>query len=493
MSNVENSLTEVDVKKLIDIRFHDYLRGEDLSVSWCDAAELINFNRLDIVIKISYLKSIVNSSEVDFKYYESLYLSTIELFTQGSFKEPGMSKKSSAVDFVTAFNHLYSEMKTGGFDIKHGVLPVTKDFIPLDGAHRLAIAYVLGLKVPYVTLPNITCKYDVDYFERAGATPNLIYQLLNEYVKYDNSVKLGIAWPFGELQRSELEEVYGGELIYLKNLQLTKVGLKNLCTIAYHNEAWAGSEIDCWSGIDAKSERCFGKGGETRVFIFKANTHKDNVELKERLRAGRNASKHIVHTTDNTEETKELLDVLLHDYSGVLLNGLELKSLSRLYITFKENQLLNKKSIVISGSSLLSIIGLRDSQDIDVIHSCDVIPDNILGSHNEYAHLYKHSLEEIINYDYLTINILGLKFLNFEELLFFKKQRAESKDIQDFKLLNDFLKGNTSNFKFAIRKVKSNLGVLYRQKKVRLVVHIIRVLKLLGLFNIVKYAYNIFK
>ncbi|MFT4261026.1 MAG: hypothetical protein ACMXX9_01185, partial [Candidatus Woesearchaeota archaeon] len=89
-----------------------------------------NENRLDIIIKYLYVKSYVENN--NYEYYKKLYLTSIKIIN-GGFED----NKKSIDDFLNKFNKLITSIQKKGFNKKYSI-PIGKDGIILNGAHRLA-------------------------------------------------------------------------------------------------------------------------------------------------------------------------------------------------------------------------------------------------------------------------------------------------------------------------------------------------------------------
>lgn len=112
---------------------------------------------------------------------------------------------------------------------------------------------------------------------------------------------------------------------------------------------------------------------------------------------------------------------------------------------------------VVIGAGILEALGLRETNDIDVIvmpHLLEklresgkykeearwgklfLVGDNIdIGSKLEWEN-YSTTIEEAIN---IATIINGVPFLNLEETIKFKKAMGREKDFKDIELINEYL------------------------------------------------------
>ena len=142
------------------------------------------------------------------------------------------------------------------------------------------------------------------------------------------------------------------------------------------------------------------------------------------------------------------------------------------------------ENFVICGSTPLAIFGYCNSNDIDYLSTYDIneISDDI-SSHKMYAHFYKKPINELIfnpeNYFYFN----GIKFLTTNNIIEFKKNRGEPKDLWIIQKMN-----NNNKFKLIFTSIINYISLF----KYKLVGQIIYLSKPLGLYNFLKEIYKFF-
>lgn len=117
------------------------------SLVMLDPRHLIQAKRLDIIVKARYFEALLQGRFVE--PAEHLYRKHILARTGGT--EPAdfhgpVSDKRHIDDYVSACHALLKSMQINGYDVSYPV-PLGNSNIPLNGAHRIACATVLGLKV----------------------------------------------------------------------------------------------------------------------------------------------------------------------------------------------------------------------------------------------------------------------------------------------------------------------------------------------------------
>lgn len=477
--------------KEVDSRFHPYIK-QPIKIEHIKAKELIDYNRIDIIIKIAYLKSLLKNDLNAIAYYEELYLNTIDIFTNGTFSEPGDSDKKSPSDYINQFKEIANSIIENGFNSDIGLIPVSSENIPLDGAHRLAVAYHLNLTLPVVKLKNLNAKYGISYFHKKSQAPMLTYKLINELLKFDDNIRIAIIWPFSKLDRIEqIENIFGEHFIFSTTLKLNSNGVNNLCINAYENETWIGNSKNEWDGSWNKSSKTFIHGYSTHIVLYKSLSAHDDIELKNKFRKEYKNSKHCIHTTDNKNETLKISQITFFPESEKYLNNINIRKLKIIYEFIEKNNI-EKDKVIITGSSLLDLLGLRKANDIDYLiignthKPQDCILNNLLeNSHNKYSHHYRSSLESLFNNKENTFRFLNINFLSIDNIYYFKSKRLEGKDIDDLKLIDIFLNGRFG-YKLKAIKLKRNSIQYIQRKKVFIINLTVIILRKIGLYDAIK-------
>lgn len=124
--------------------------------------------RFDIVAKALYARQRLGLlSERESVVARRLYAQHIHIRTGGA--EPGdESRKGSIGDFVTQFDALIDSMARTGFDTYHPVPYSQENFLPLNGAHRIAAALAVGSDVALEFRPGPGGLWDMNWFAAHG-------------------------------------------------------------------------------------------------------------------------------------------------------------------------------------------------------------------------------------------------------------------------------------------------------------------------------------
>ena len=158
------TISSVQLKKLLD---NDYIfnlisHRNKIIVYSTNPINLLSKYRFDILVKYYYVKSYIEN--YDLKEAKKIYLSHIKAFN--NFHEPD-GRKNNAKDFIIKFNSLIENIKSCK-NLDKTIIPISTTGIPIDGAHRIAIALYYDLKIQYCVFDLLDGKYDEIFFLQRG-------------------------------------------------------------------------------------------------------------------------------------------------------------------------------------------------------------------------------------------------------------------------------------------------------------------------------------
>ena len=122
---------------------------------------LISQYRYDVFVKYYYVQSYI--TKTNYKLAKKIYLEHIKSFN--NFAEPD-GRKEKPEDFINNFNKLIKNIQKDGID--KTIIPITKNGEIIDGAHRLAIALYLNLKVKFAIFDLLDANYNKEFFINRG-------------------------------------------------------------------------------------------------------------------------------------------------------------------------------------------------------------------------------------------------------------------------------------------------------------------------------------
>ncbi len=478
-------------KEMYKLDKEKFIKEKEIS-----ARDLIVSERIDLVAKIKYIESIENKYNTNF--FTNLYKESINCFSDGTYKEPGNKSKCNFNEYIDTFDNLIDDIKKNGFDNKKSIVPISKDSIILDGSHRTAICAYYNKKIKAASFDVIGKKYDLDYFQKKCMIQKYRDYLCLEYSKMKDNIYAICVWPrcpkdyYEEIDK-EIKSNF--KVIYKKEISFTYKGLRNFLIQIYNNDSWIGSIDDNYKGIDFKLNNCFGDNN-TYFYVIEEKDIKKLNSFKTRIREKVGIGNHSMHTSDNKSESIKILNMILNNNTINFLNNADIykykdkiKELNELKKKFVKNKI-NSNKLVLDGSIVLTLYGLRVNRDIDVIVSDDELKnvEKIIDVHNDELKLYNKTVDDIIYNPDSYFYFDDLKFISLELLKYKKEKRGEKKDKKDIDLINTVLVKN-SFFKKSILGFK----VFMIKSKLRIKHHIMKFLKVTKLEKPFKKVWRIIK
>lgn len=209
-------------------------RGKDYPVEWIDPRTLLVSERLDLVAKVKYIEARESGQIAPF--VRDCYEKHIEAFSYGTFKESGSKDKDSIKKYIDSFHQLIDAIKTSGFDASKSVIPVGRNNILLDGAHRAAAAIYFNKKIPIIRLPNAKIIYDSVYFRKRLLEARYLDYLVLEYAKLKGIVSLAYVSPVIHTKEPLMQQFQkainqDGKLIYSKKITFPNTPEEDFSTV----------------------------------------------------------------------------------------------------------------------------------------------------------------------------------------------------------------------------------------------------------------------
>ena len=433
--------------------------NDDYNIEWIDARELLVSDRIDLIAKIKYIDYFTKYDKCEF--FLDLYRKHIEAFTLGTYTEDNNPKKNSFSKYIKNFNELIIEIGSNGMNANCSVIPVGKNNVILEGAHRTAISIYFNLKVPIVRFEHIVVSANAKYFERALLDDKYLDYMISEYCKWKNNVYIACVWPVAVAQgvdninKLESELNKRCKIIYKKTILITYNGLKNLIPQIYSSHDWVGILDNHFNGSLSKVDAVYCKNKDMLVYVIEAESLQDVVKTKHNIREIFKLDENAIHICDNAEEAVQLSHMLLNNNTIDMLNKgdpFRYKNFNKKLIKLKEQLKEQLDDCVIDSSSVMSLYGIREAEDIDLLSLSYL--DDIGDDHDEYIKYHTCNLYELVLNPEKHLYFNDMKFITLKVLKYFKVKRGEKKDYRDVKLIELYLR-DSEFLKLYILKLKN--------------------------------------
>lgn len=422
------------------------IEDKEVTIEYVDPQQFLVPERFDLLCKLYYIECRENNR--DMKFAKELYKENIRVFTGGRYTENWEPEKNSIEKYFSVFDKLIDEIKVNGFDTKKSIVPVGKDNIILDGAHRTAIAIYFGIELPIVRIETKSWICDYNRFSDMPAEYlDFMAYLFMKYCK--KTYYLGVIWPVSyydpnyDLALRFIKE--NSKVVYLKRTYLNYNGLTQFAMHAYMDQHWAGGFEKKFEGIhDVVNERYAVCAPVTIVIIYdkaieEIRTIKNNVRMI--LHGGFER----IHITDTKEEALRLGKMILNENSINLLNKgyiMRYPQFFDIFLKYRENVLKNnlEDDVCVDTGAVLAIHGLRDTNDLDYLSNTRSFSKKSgeYDCHNQ--EYYDNSgisicVDDIIYGWFNHLYCFDIKFSSLKSVINMKRQRGEPKDAMDIKII----------------------------------------------------------
>ena len=375
--------------------------------------DLLTHKRFDVVVKYMYAKNLSSA------FYKNVYKEHLRIwngFTEGNPKKKGFE------DFDNAFKSIIN-------NVVDEPVPVNPEGHIANGAHRLAAA--LYHQRPINTRntnsdENYPIEADYRVFLNKGLHKHMLQRTALEYAKLKSNTHVICLFPIAHSRFDEVINIIKkhSNIFYQSSEVINGTGQLGLIKEIYLSDGWASEK-----GIMKKCKQCFRGNNNVTFLLIDAQNLETVKEMKKEIRALFKVGNHSVHINDYHEDTIRIAKTVFNDNSLHFLNNRKnvlFPNYKKLMANIKPND-----NEIITGSTVLSLYGLRDCKDIDKIYYNNPPAD----SHNQYVGtLYKLTLDDIFNNPMYHLYYNGFKYVTLNVIKNMKKIRNEPKDIIDVKL-----------------------------------------------------------
>jgi len=376
--------------------------------------DLLTHKRFDVVIKYMY------ASNLSSYFYKDAYKRHLQVWN--NFYE-GNPRKQGFEEFDTAFKSIINN------NVTDPVILNDEGHI-INGAHRLAAALYHQRPIN-VRNANSEENRDIvsDYklFMHKQLPRHIQKRTALEYAKLKSNSYIVCLFPIAHTRIKEVMAIINeySNVFYESSENLNSQGQLSLMKEIYFSEGWVSEE-----GIKRKGNQCFGRDSLVTFILVDAENLENVKEMKAKIRKLFHVGNHSIHINDYHEDTIRIAKTVFNENSIHFLNN----NKNVCYPNYKKlmNEAKPDDNTIITGSSVLSLYGLRDCKDLDLIYYKNAPND----SHNQYLErLYKKTLGDIINNPLCHLYYQGFKYVSLDVIKNMKSLRNEPKDIKDVKLI----------------------------------------------------------
>ena len=410
--------------------------------------ELFRPNRFDLSMK--YLYAEYRDRNINSDFGLNLYKEHLRLWN--GFKEYNRPEKNTFEAFKNEFDEILDSIKENGFDGNKSKISIDSNNELLNGSHRTTACTLYNKDADFYVGENIKdgqldCGYKM--FEDMGLDISYLDASALQLCRMNKNLFVVSLFPAAIGNDSAVEKILNdnGKIAYKKIVKLNSNGAFNLMKQMYYGEEWAGGWNNNFAGFRDKARLCFTNDGPVRVYLVEF----DNVDLaqniKMQIRDIYKIQNHSIHINDTHEETMRLARVLFNDNSIHFMNNSRLahypnfiQQINHFKNWISQNNL-DIEDYCVTASSVLSMYGLRQGNDLDYLHNGEEVKGHqMVHSHNEYGesryHIHRDDIiynpENHFYYD-------DIKFASLDVVKKLKQKRMEQKDIRDIELIDEVI------------------------------------------------------
>lgn len=427
---------------------------KEYEVEFVDAKQFIKPDRIDLMAKLEYIDSVITGKNVE--YAKELYAEHLRAFTLGTYIEAEKPEKNSLEKYLNCFNEMIRSIPKEGFDANKSVVGVSTDGNILDGSHRTAIAIYFNLLLPIIHIERGNPNNNYLFFKKLGLREKYLDYMTYKMISYMDNVYVACLYPIAtETEKdNDIQMILNKDcnVIYKKEVYFNFGGLHNLMIHAYGNggvhDSWVGNEKNGFSGLIPRVKCSYSENKKT-VFYFLTSSSLENViKTKKQIRELFPFGPDSIHITDTKDEAIILSQVVLNDNSLDVLNYGEpfkytnfVNKISAFKNILKQNQC-DFSDYAIDSSSILSIYGLREADDIDYLtKKDDMLPKSgVYENHSTQLRYYNKSIDALIYHPDNYFFFRELKYISIKNTEIMKKNRDEEKDKRDLTLIRNLKK-----------------------------------------------------
>ena len=375
--------------------------------------DLLTHKRFDVVVKYLYAANL--SSE----FYKNAYKEHLKIWNGFHERNP---KKNGFEEFDNAFKSIIN-------NTVDEPVPVNPDGHIANGAHRLAAALYHQRPInTRNTNSNENYPIEADYkvFHKKGLQNHILQRTALEYAKLKSNTHVICLFPIAHTRMEEVMNIIEkhSNIFYKSSEVLNATGQLGLVKEIYLSDGWANEK-----GIRKKCKQCFRGMSKVSFVLIDAKNLETVKEMKKEIRALFKVGNHSVHINDYHIDTIRIAKTVFNENSIHFLNNRK----DVLFPNYKKlmSDTKSDDNTIMTGSTVLSLYGLRDCKDIDLIYFNNPPVD----SHNQYVGtLYKLTIDEIFNNPMYHLYYNGFKYVSLDVIKNMKKIRNEPKDVIDVKL-----------------------------------------------------------
>ena len=452
-------MTQQQLDKLSKGSYLKYSLEDNCIQETIAARKLLCTARFDIYGILIYIDQKVKGVK-NLSWAKNIYKERTGAMTGNKMSELGCDDKNTFDDFITVLDKLIEDFQNCRFDKERTFIPVDKDYIPMDGAHRVACAAYFGEQVNILRFPDREYQFKGYQYLKHELLPTSIsdYMAL-ESIRWYDDLYVFFLWPQAHQSADKLkkaqEMIYANtDVMYDVEYKFTYTAIRNLMIQIYGHMDWLGNIDNEFKNVLVKVDEVWASNGKVQLIVTRGESCEHITKLKAQIREMFGIGLSSCHSTDNMRETRLALNVLLNPLSRHFLERAKpttFKKSFKLVEQFKEIAKIHNLPLgnfILDSSMVLAIYGAREAKDLDFYS----LQGTNINVYQDIADIEEHDETQKQYYEYPVDDYIispehyfvfnEVKFMSLQNLLKFKQTRyaqtKESKDAGDIGLIKNY-------------------------------------------------------
>lgn len=475
-------MTQEQFEKLNKSCYLKYSIDETCHQETISARNLLCSARFDFYAILIYIDHKVRGVS-DLSWAKKIYKERTMAMTGNKLSEPGNENKNNFDDFINVLDKLIYDFQTGNYDYNRTLIPVDKDYIPLDGAHRIACAAYFNEKIKVLCFPNREYLFKgFNYLKKELLPISIADYMAIESTRWHEDLYVFFLWPqahkYTEKLKKAQEIIYASvDVMYDVEYKFTYEAIRNIMLQIYGHMDWLGNIDNNFVNVYKKVDEVWASNGKVQLIITKGKSCEYITKIKTEIREMFGIGLASCHSTDNIRETRLAINAILNPQSRHFLERATptkfkeaYKLLERFKNILKGNEL-DFNDFIIDSSMVLALYGARNANDLDFysISNKDISiikNEKDIEEHDKSQELYyEFPIKDYIISPEHHFYYNELKIISLHDLLKFKQNRysktKDAKDIRDIGLIKNYYK-DINTFLSQITSFKYNYLRLQR-------------------------------
>jgi hypothetical protein len=289
-----------------------------------------------------------------------------------NFNEPDGAGKQGEAAFFDAF-HRILRAEANDVPSSLNVIPVNERQMILDGAHRLARAYLRHEPVHLVHFEEAkhAPHYDYRFFQKRRLDADVADSLAFEYGLRNEAAHSLILFPSATRRMADVGKLLENyfQVFYHKEIRWTERAPHNIIATLYDGEPWLGSFEDGFAGALWKQTCCFNRRRPAHFYIVTTQLGISIIDAKKQLRSLIGLENHSLHSSTSKAEKIRMMRLFLNNNALHWANN-AVPSYPKSFINFLRDYRQVKEASVdacLTGGAVYAAYGMRDVGDLDYV------------------------------------------------------------------------------------------------------------------------------